>query len=794
MCRPSRNAATRSRARPDPDPPPEIVHRVDGAGVADRSFVSRPRPARLHSRSSVVLPFLLASTLATATGATTGDRQGPADPAAVIEGRVVDLSGTPVPGARVQAWLESRVAADTHTDHEGAFTLRVAPGPIDLVAIAKNLAPASVTVSARPGQHLDGIRLVLGAGLFSESVTVAGTPSEPTGATASTSVLDAETLLLVPGRALDDALATTPGFSLFRRSSSRVANPTAQGVSLRGLAASGASRALVLADGVPANDPFGGWVYWNRLPGAAIDRVEVARGGWSDRYGAGAMGGVVQVLTASAGGSTDARLLAEAGSRATGRVSGFAGLARRGLNLVSAVEAARAGRAQVVAARARGPIDTEAGVNHLSGIGALTWTSGAAFGGSARLNPFGEDRENGTPAQRNDTRSVQLALSASGVAGTSGWELRAWAQRARFGQTFSITAADRRAETPTTTQRVDSDALGARAAWNRPLGPVALVAGVEARQVHADNVETPTLEGSPSRSAGGRQRGPAAFVRLAVPLGSRVSIEGGGRWETWANRASGDGDSRRASSVSPRVSLAWRAAGGAVINASAYRAFRAPTLNELYRGFRVGSIVTTPNDALGPERLTGAEGGATLTRRRISVRATWWWSRLDDPVANVTIGPGERQRQNVGEVRAHGLETELVVRPAAAIEWTSSLALTRSTFHDALRPSLDGRRVPQVPGRQFASRLRLVGTHLWASAELKHVGRQYEDDLNDLPLSPASVIDVVAGWRVNRRLDVRAGIENVTDREVEVGRTPVPTIGLPRTFHVSVRINNSSRR
>ncbi|HOC18249.1 MAG TPA: TonB-dependent receptor, partial [Vicinamibacterales bacterium] len=484
-------------------------------------------------------------------------------------------------------------------------------------------------------------------------------------------------------------------------------------------------------------------------------------------------------------------LVAEAGSRATGRVSGFAGVARCGWSAIGAIEAARAGRAPIVAARARGPIDVEAGVRHASALGAVTWTSGPAFTGTARVNPFGEDRDNGTPAQRNDTRSVQLALAASGVAGAGGWEVRAWGQRARFGQTFSTVAPGRGSETPTITQHVDSDAVGGRASWNQPLGLLAVVAGFEARQVHADNVETPTLGGL-SRTAGGRQRGPAVFARMAAPLGRRLSIEGGARWETWANQAAAGGESRRASSLSPRISIAWHASPGVVVNASAYRAFRAPTLNELYRGFRVGSIVTAPNDSLGPERSSGTEAGIMMTRRRLSVRATGWWSRLDDPVANVTIGPGERQRQNVGEIRAYGLETELVVRPAAAIEWTSSLALTRSTFRDPLRPTLDGRRVPQVPGRQFSSRLLASGTRVWASAELKHVGRQYEDDLNELPLSPASVIDVVAGWRVHRRVDVRVGVENVTGREVEVGRTPVSTIGLPRTLHVSVRI--ASRR
>src|SRR5207302_8225541 len=118
----------------------------------------------------------------------------------------------------------------------------------------------------------------------------------------------------------DDALRQVAGFTLFRRSGSRTANPTSQGVSLRGVGASGASRALVLDDGIPLNDAFGGWVYWGRVPRAALDRVEILRGGASDLYGSSAMGGVVQFIRRSEGVSLDA----SAGSERTGTASLFA--------------------------------------------------------------------------------------------------------------------------------------------------------------------------------------------------------------------------------------------------------------------------------------------------------------------------------------------------------------------------------------------------------------------------------------------------------------------------------------
>ncbi len=734
----------------------------------------------------------LAGVLLLAAAATFVAAQAPVRRTVPLAGQVVDISGTPVGGATVRARANGSIVAASRTSADGRFLLDVPPGLLEVVAAANDLATASVAVTVPSSGRLDEVRLVLGAGLFSESVTVSANVPESASVPASSSVLTSEVLNIVPGRALDDALASTPGFGLFRRSSSRVANPTTQGVSLRGLAASGASRALVLEDGVPANDPFGGWVYWNRVPRAAIERAEVARGGFSDRYGADAVGGVVQVLTAPAGASPDVRALVEAGSRGTGRASGFAGLARTGWNAVGAVEGGRSGRAPVVASAFRGPVDTAAGSNYVSGLGAVTWTAGPSFSGRLRINPFREDRANGTAAQRNDTRSVQLSASASGAWGFNGWEVRAWGQRTRFGQTFSAVSRDRSFETPTTTQRVEADAFGVRGQWFRTIGSAVLFAGGEARQVQADNLERPTLGGAPPRTAGGRQRGPAIFARLAAPLGSRVSVEGGGRWESWMNVPSGGGGAhRRASSFSPRLSLAWRPVAGAVAHAAAYRAFRAPTLNELYRGFRVGAIVTLPNAGLAPEHLTGVEAGVSVTRRRVSLRTTGWWSRLDEPVVNVTTAPQERQRQNIGQVRGRGVEAEVVFRPFPALEWTSAVALTRSTFRDPMRPDLDGRRVPQVPGTQISSRLRLTVSRFSASVEVRRVGLQYEDDRNELVLSPGSLADLAVAWAVSRRLDVVVGVENVADREVVVGRTPIPTVGLPRSAYVSVRVRTA---
>src|SRR5690606_17522454 len=140
------------------------------------------------------------------------------------------------------------------------------------------------------------LRVVLAPPTFSDAVTVTASRASERwsdAAAAPVSVVTGAELRASAPLVVDDVLRQTPGFTLFRRSSSRTANPTTQGVTLRGLGSAGGSRALVLADGVPLNDPFGGWVYWNRIPQAAIDRAEVLRGAASYIYGPNATAGVV---------------------------------------------------------------------------------------------------------------------------------------------------------------------------------------------------------------------------------------------------------------------------------------------------------------------------------------------------------------------------------------------------------------------------------------------------------------------------------------------------------------------
>jgi outer membrane receptor protein involved in Fe transport len=615
---------------------------------------------------------------------------------------------------------------------------------------------------------------------LAESVMVVGAApsiSRPAAVTA----LGAEALALSPSTTLDDALRAVPGFSLFRRSSSRVANPTTQGVTLRGLAASGSSRALVLADDVPLNDPVGGWIYWNRIPVTAIQEVAVARGASGDIHGADALAGVVSLKGLRASG---VRLLAEGGSHATARGSAYAGTRRGRTGLFATGEGFTTDGFIITAPESRGPIDTPAGSRYGSAHAAIDLSqSDVQF--ALRGSHFGESRRNGTPVQRNATRVTLLSAS---VAGSPGWSLRGYAQTQRYEQTFSAVDAARTSERQTSAQDVHATLIGGTVDWGWSNGTRSVSASASGRFVDADLEDTSfNMAGVPlAPTVRTPNQGLLSAGAQAALHRSRSSIGGGLRVEFWRSAFEG---SNSHVFVSPRLWAAYAASDTITVRAALQSGHRGPTLNELYRPFRVGSVVTQANPSLRPESAHGVEGGLSWHFRDVTLRALGFWSRVDDAIVNVTLsadGPTIiRERQNAARIHAGGVEFEGEFRFAPAATLTAATSYTASTF--AAGP-LKGLRVPQVPRWHHA-----LGAHgtlgaLRLSGEWRFIGRQFDDDLNAFLLDRSSMIDARAGWILRRGVELFAAVENVFDEEQDVGRTPLRTLGLPRTSRVGLRV------
>jgi outer membrane receptor protein involved in Fe transport len=629
----------------------------------------------------------------------------------------------------------------------------------------------------------------------SDEITVTATRTEQRlGDTASSVVvLSSRELAATAAGTVDDALRQVPGFSLFRRSGSRFANPTTQGVSLRGVGASGASRALVLADGIPLNDPFGGWIYWGRVPRVSLDRIEVLRGSGSDLYGSAALGGVVQLLRRQ---PSQPGLAVEAayGERDAPEGSLFFAQRRRAWSASLAAEGFRTAGYIPVEPESRGAVDTPAASRH----SAADLTVERRLGTDARLflrgSWFDEDRENGTRLQVNDTTIRQVSAGLDGTA-AGGWlTLRAWGSDQDYFQTFTAISADRNSERLTREQTVPAESRGGSAQWSRTAGDRhALVAGLDLRQVEGTSRETAFGGPVPARvEAGGTQNTGGLFLEDLVRVGPRLSLTLSGRIDGWRNEREG-GDTRKETAFSPRAALLFRATDRWSWTASAYRGFRAPTLNELYRDFRVGDVLTRANSDLDAERLTGAETGAVFNSSRFTARSVLYWMEVDRSIANVTlsVAPGliTRQRRNLGRTRSQGVELEGTARMGDRWTLSGGYLFSDSTVASArAEPDLEGLRLAQVPEQQASAQLRVSDPRLGTlGLQARWTGDQFDDDRNALRLRSFTTVDALVSHPLVRGLEVFAAGENLLDQRIETGRTPVLTLGPPRTVRVGLR-------
>jgi outer membrane receptor protein involved in Fe transport len=614
-------------------------------------------------------------------------------------------------------------------------------------------------------------------------VTATQTKTRLSDTPASVVVITREAMQTTAASTTDDALRQVPGFTLFRRSGSRSANPTSQGVSLRGVGASGASRALVLDDGIPLNDPFGGWVYWGRVPRVAIDRIEVVRGGASDLYGSGAMGGVVQFIRRS---NDDVAFETSAGNEGTGTASLFAAMKRGDWNGSIDADFLTTSGYILVQPSQRGIVDVEADARHTTLDAAIRYSSSFL-----RLSHYSESRNNGTPLQINDTAIRQIAAGTDLRTSSGSLLLRGYGSDQDYHQTFSAIAPDRNSERLTVDQRVPSSGRGGSIEWFSTIGRNVIVAGGDARQVKgaSDELQFAAINGKITRSdVSGEQRNAAAYVEDVATLSTRVTLSAGIRLDSWRNfdaqRNGAPLADRSDDAWSPRVTLLVHASDRLTFTASGYKAFRAPTLNELYRNFRVGNVQTLANESLGAEHLSAVEFGV----RSGPLRLTMFSMSTDDTIANVTLSSTPalitRQRQNLGSSRSRGAELDFEQRLSS--QWRLSAGYL---FCDAAVTTGDlaGKRLPQVPRNTATLQLAFTPSRGSAGIQARWSSMQFDDDINQFPLRSYAVANLFASYPIAPRFDATIAIENATNRRIEVSATPVLSLGTPRTIRVGVR-------
>lgn len=622
---------------------------------------------------------------------------------------------------------------------------------------------------------------------------------------------------------LESVLADVAGLQQFRRSDSRSANPTNQGITLRGIGGNASSRAALLLDGVPQADPFGGWVAFPAYALNRLGQVRVTRGGGSGYLGPGALAGTVELDLATPDQLGPLEGTIFYGSRDAVEADGIAALERSsGFATVSASYARGDGFVPIVRDR-RGSVDRRAPYEQASGAirGVVQIASTTEL--QANVTAFVDRRERGTAFTDNRSEGADASLRLVGR-GDWGWSALAYIQTRAFASSFAGVDVARNTVNQTLDQfNTPATGLGARLEVRPPLGKaVDLRLGGDWRVVEGRTQENFTfLNGAPTRRrvAGGENRIVSLFADGGVEVG-RLTLTLGGRVDWWtiedgllSERVLATGAvltnprfrDRAGAEATGRGGVAWRPVDAITLRAAAYCGWRLPTLNELYRPFRVGVDAVAANAELAPERLDGVEAGVTFAPiRGTSLSATVFHNRLENAIANVSAGRGPgtfpgvgfvaaggiyRVRRNLDAIESSGLEVDADARLGPVFARASWSHVDPRVDATGAAASLNGLRPAQTPTDAISATIGWSRERSALSATLRHVASQYEDDQNMRVLAPATTLDAYAALPVTSALSVEARGENLFDARVEAGVSGADVVerATPRTIWVGLR-------
>jgi outer membrane cobalamin receptor len=639
-------------------------------------------------------------------------------------------------------------------------------------------------------------------------------------------VIEPKVIETSAAQTVPDLLRMVPGFNTRDVQSHMVTGPGASMVSFRGLGGSSAGRALVLLDGVPAGDPFSGWLDWSRIPLPLLESAEVVRGGGSMVWGSRSLGGVVNLRTI-APQRNELRLMMESGSLGTNRAAGSGTIRGGSLTATLGGDVWKTDGFFVLPPEQRGPADTKEENENRAFSGKVSWDAsqslrlwlaGGTFDGGQP--PIGsEDRVN-----FDEGRGGARWLTSKGVATMSTFTNN----RTNYGYNWGYNSG-RTTRTLSRSSVSPARSSGVSLQWTQmaferhelTVGADASTARGSLREKYSYSGEVAARE----REGRGEQSLAGLFLQDVADLGHGVRLLASIRTDRIENS-----DGRRLvrdlsqgtiisdslitattkNSTTWSLGLRWQQSSWLAWRGNVYEAFRAPSMYEMYHPrFSSRGTVTEANAGLDPERLKGGEVGVDITLgSSLVTRVTAFTNRVSDPIMDVTIAtagsqpqnippcgvmPANQtcgQRQNVPELRTHGIESELEWRPSAPWRLTAGYSFSPTEVRAPGKP-IDGMTAIRSPrhsvlgGVSFDSpRIATIGI------DARYVGSRFDDDLNEIELDGFYLL----GLRINRSLGqgvtAYLKLENALDEEFEITRTRagVADMGAPRWLIAGLRL------
>ncbi|MGJ8725591.1 MAG: TonB-dependent receptor plug domain-containing protein [Roseibacillus sp.] len=611
---------------------------------------------------------------------------------------------------------------------------------------------------------------------------------------------------------VDQLLLEDPAVSLFRRQDATFANPTAAGVSLRRTGATATARTLVLRDGIPQNDPFGGWISWMRYRPSLFDSIRIVPSANATAWGNQSTSGTIQ-LSSRDPWTPFHELSTTLGSRETWALETTHNFSNNDQTIALQVNAFtfQSDGHHPLASNQRGAIDRTLSVE-ASGIDLrTTWRPQEDFQLEATLSAFQEERGNGSDLTNNATDALDFSLRATWETPTVTHQATGYYQQRDFAAVFTSQAADRSSESIALDQfDVPGTGIGGSfssrfSAWEN----LTLTLGLDARHLDGETNERVAFDNR-IRTAGGTQTFLGAFLQASTTLPSDIELDASARLDYYQSRdgilreVRTDGTFRTNDSYPDQES--WEPSFGLTLgkqttdtlhlSAGLSSSFRAPTLNELYRGFRVRNDITNANPDLDPERFYSAELTATYTPSQTTEWSnTLFAHHISDAIANVplTIAPTgtTAQRLNVDSARVYGLESRFHYQPCDTFQATLSYQFTETEFTDSDRqPLLEGEPFPHSPRHKAVASLSWqAASYLALGASTTYSSSAYDDALATRKLDNYWTSSISAQYHATEHLTLIGRIDNLFDQDIETGLASNELLSLatPRTFLLTAR-------
>ena len=712
----------------------------------------------------------------------------------------------PVEGAIVALPELSR---STTTNARGEFRFVGLPSGRWLVT-ARAIGFASAQQRLTPGETLL-LRLVPSATELSP-VTVTTSRGRATGSqetTSSVSVLPAEELAATPASTTDELLRGIPGVQLplVNSTANFPANPS---VAIRGVGlGDNGTRTLVLVDGLPANGAFFGNVFWNRIPRQQVDRVEVVRGGaGSSLFGSYAMGGVINILTRPIEDHPHASAELKGGRFGFLQADATAGTGTGSVRAAVSGNYLRNDGFFRVAPEDRGPIDRRARVEQVSVQvkGEADLASGWTLGLTGNFHD--QDQRSDSRLSVTSTRILDVNARARRQLGGGGvLTATVFAADEEFANdgVSTVPPGTRDGEFVSNAHLTPTTDLGGAVVWHTVLsGPIQGVSlGVDGRYIKgSDDADIFLANGdlALTRIGRGKQRVLGAFAEVTLAPLPDVQLVASARLDNFRNFA-GENiengttttfDAKTITEVNPRLGLRYQPTAALGVRASGYRAFRMPTLAELYRSFGTATFIGRANPALEAETLTGLDAGLDLQVGPLSAQFNGFYVEIENQIGGVVAGfnPFTLRNENIGTARSKGLEVLGQVAVTSRIFVTAGYTFTEAEVtNNADEPELIGNRIEGAPRHAFTGSAGYRDPDgLALTLRVRSLGEQFQDISNESRLAPHTVVDAFAAYRLRPDLQLFLDVENLLDEDYTASALGAPRRGAPLTISGGARL------